>query len=464
LFSAVSLAILLTLAAPVLDLQLGSSGAGGNPTSRTSRRAYDLLAEGFGVGFNGPVLVGVAIDDPNASQLVDQLPDLIKGQGSVASVSPPRFNDARTAGTINVIPATAPQDEETKQLIQRLRDIVPWTLEGSGVRAFVGGPTAVFIDVGDRIESRMPTFFLAVIGLSFVLLMAVFRSIVVPVKAALMNVLSIGAAYGVLVAVFQWGWFAGPLGVPSTGPIESFLPMMLFAVLFGLSMDYEVFLVSRIQEEYLRTGNNTDAVARGLSVTMRVISAAAAIMVAVFLAFVAGDQRIVKEFGVGLATAIFVDATLVRLVLVPSMMQLVGNANWWFPRWLDRLLPHIGIHPPAPRAERQGGTPHMRNLYTNHGLLLMRIWIDPDATLSQIATEIGVKEQAVYLIVDELVREGFIVKEKAGRRNRYFVNIDKALNFQPIPNTTIREQIVGLALTMGMRLPEDSPLAQRPVS
>jgi RND superfamily putative drug exporter len=345
LFFAVSLAILLTLAAPVLDLQLGSSGAGGGPTSLTSRRAYDLLAEGFGVGFNGPVLVGVAIDDPKASQLVDQLPGLIVRQGSVASVSQPRFNDAGTAATINVILATAPQDEETEQLIQRLRDIVPWTLEGSGARAFVGGPTAVFIDVGDRIESRMPIFFLGVIGLSFVLLMAVFRSIVVPIKAALMNVLSIGAAYGVLVAVFQWGWFAGPLGVPSTGPIESFLPMMLFAVLFGLSMDYEVFLVSRIREEYLRHGDNTQAVARGLSVTTRVITAAAAIMIAVFLSFALSDQRVVKEFGLGLATAIFIDATIVRLVLVPSIMQMLGRWNWWFPRWLDRLLPRFEVEP-----------------------------------------------------------------------------------------------------------------------
>lgn len=344
LFAALSVAILLTLAAPVLDMRLGSSDAGGNPTSLTSRRAYDLLAEGFGVGFNGPVLIGAAIDDPDTSQAVGQLPDLIEQQPGVASVSPPRFNQAGTAATISVIPATAPQDEETEQLIHRLRDTVPETLHGSGARAFVGGPTAVFIDVGDKIESRLPIFFLGVIGLSFLLLMAVFRSIVVPIKAALMNILSIGAAYGVLVAVFQWGWFAGLLGVPSTGPIESFLPMMLFAVLFGLSMDYEVFLVSRIQEEYLRTGNNTEAVARGLSVTTRVISAAAAIMVAVFLAFVAGDQRIVKEFGVGLATAIFVDATLVRLVLVPSIMQLVGNANWWFPRWLDRIVPRLGLH------------------------------------------------------------------------------------------------------------------------
>jgi len=232
-------------------------------------------------------------------------------------------------------------------------------MEGTGAEVLIGGPTAGFIDIGDRIASRMPYFFAAVIGLSFVLLMAVFRSILVPLKAAVMNVLSIGAAYGVLVALFQWGWFADVLGTQGKGPIESFLPMMLFAVLFGLSMDYEVFLVGRIQEEYLKTGDNSEAVARGLSVTTRVISAAAAIMVAVFLGFALSEQRVVKEFGIGLATAVFLDATLVRLVLVPSIMQLLGDANWWFPRWLDRLTPKIGlIEAPSFTAQRpkEGGT------------------------------------------------------------------------------------------------------------
>lgn len=344
LFLVVSLGVLLTLAAPVLDLRLGSSDAGSNPESLTSRRAYDLLAEGFGVGFNGPILVGIAIDGPGGANAVEKLPSVIEQQSGVASVSPPRFNGDSTAATITVIPDSSPQDEDTKQLIERLRQIVPGELEGTDASALVGGPTAVFIDIAARIESRMIFFFIGVIGLSFLLLMAVFRSVLIPLKAAVMNILSIGAAYGILVAVFQWGWFGGLLGVSNTGPIESFLPMMLFAVLFGLSMDYEVFLISRIQEEYLRTGDNTEAVARGLSATTRVITAAAAIMVAVFLAFVAGDQRIVKEFGVGLASAIFIDATLVRLILVPSFMQLAGDANWWFPRWLDRIVPRIGIH------------------------------------------------------------------------------------------------------------------------
>jgi RND superfamily putative drug exporter len=261
----------------------------------------------------------------------------------VAFVSPPRFNEERSAALVTVIPETAPQEQATRDLVHRLRQVVPEAVGASGAEAFVGGSTASFIDVGDRISSRIPLFFAAVIGMSFVLLMAVFRSVLIPVKAALMNLLSIGAAYGVVVAVFQWGWLGGLLGVQREGPIESFVPMMIFAIVFGLSMDYEVFLVSRVQEEYLRTGDNSEAVARGLSVTTRVISAAAAIMVAVFISFALGDQRIVKEFGIGLATAIFLDATVVRLILVPSIMQLLGDANWWFPSWLDRLLPRIGL-------------------------------------------------------------------------------------------------------------------------
>jgi len=340
---AVSLAILLLLAAPVLRLDLGVSDDGNRPESFTSRRAYDLLAQSFGPGFNGPILVGVRIDDPDAVGAVERLPSSLGQVEGVAGVSPVEFNEARTAATINVIPETAPQSQETEDLVHRLRRLVRQEAKVTGTEALVGGPTAVFIDLGDKIAASMPLFFVAVIGLSFVLLMAVFRSVLVPLKAAIMNLLSIGAAYGVLVAIFQWGWFAGVFGVEKTGPIETFVPIMLFALLFGLSMDYEVFLISRIREEYLKTRNNTEAVARGLSVTTRVISAAAAIMVAVFLSFTLMPARELKEFGVGAATAVFVDATLVRLILVPSLMQLLGDANWWFPRWLDRLVPKIGI-------------------------------------------------------------------------------------------------------------------------
>ncbi|MCH8850702.1 MAG: MMPL family transporter [Chloroflexi bacterium] len=347
-FFVFSMGILLLLAAPVLAMRLGSSDASSRSTSSTTRRAYDLLSEGFGPGFNGPVLIGFSLDGPEAAAAVEALPPIIGREDGVAAVSGPSFNETGSAATIRVIPDAAPQAEETNALVHRLRRIVPAAVEGKGIESLVGGSTAVFIDVGDKIRTRMPLFFAAVIGLSFILLMAVFRSVLIPIKAAIMNLLSVGASYGVLVAVFQWGWFSGILGVDGTGPIESFLPMMMFAVLFGLSMDYEVFLVSRIQEEYLETGDNAESVARGLSATTRVISAAAAIMIAVFLSFAFSDQRVIKEFGIGLATAIFLDATLVRLVLVPSIMQLQGDANWWFPSWLDRLLPRIGLHEVQP--------------------------------------------------------------------------------------------------------------------
>lgn len=338
-----SLAVLVVLAWPMFSMRLGSSDAGNNPTSLTSRRAYDLLSEGFGPGFNGTIVVGVGVEGERAAEAVEELPAIIEQRAAVAEVSPPIFNDTRSAAVITIIPETAPQDEETGDLVHELRRVVPEAMDGTGAEVHVGGPTAVFIDVGDKISSRLLFFFAAVIGVSFVLLMAVFRSVLIPLKAAVMNALSIGAAFGVLVVIFQWGWFAGVFGGQREGPIESFVPMMLFAILFGLSMDYEVFLVTRIQEEYLRTRDNSEAVARGLSATARVISAAAVIMIAVFLSFAFSEQRVIREFGLGLATAIFLDATLIRLILVPSIMQLLGGANWWFPRWLDRLVPRIGI-------------------------------------------------------------------------------------------------------------------------
>ena len=341
-----STGLLLLLAAPVLDIRLGSSDAGNNPTSFTSRRTYDLLASGFGPGFNGPIIVGFKIDggDPGA---LEGVPEHLKEMENVAAVTPPRVNEDGTAAVLTVIPKTAPQNEATETLVGDMRKDLRESLAGSGVQPLVGGPTALFIDVGERLDSRLPYFLAGVIGLSFVLLTILFRSVVVAAKAAVMNLLSIGASFGVLVMIFQWGWMGSVIGVQREGPIESFLPMMLFAVLFGLSMDYEVFLVSRVREEYLKSGDNSEAVARGLALTSRVISAAAAIMIAVFLSFALSDQRVVKEFGIGLAVAIFLDATIVRLVLVPSVMQLMGRANWWMPHWLDRLIPHIGVEGPA---------------------------------------------------------------------------------------------------------------------
>jgi len=338
-----TLGLLLALAIPALDMRLGSSDAGNNPTSFTSRRAYDLMAEGFGPGFNGPIVLAFSLQDEAGLEAVRGLPPILASEEGVALVAPPIFNQDGSAAVIRLIPKTAPQEQATHDLVLRLRRDLGARFEGTGVKAYVGGPTALFVDLADRIGQRLPFFFAGVIGISLVLLMSVFRSVVVAVKAAVMNVLSIGASFGVLVAVFQWGWLGDVVGVHRAGPIEPFMPMMLFAVLFGLSMDYEVFLVSRIREEYLRSGDNSESVARGLAVTARVISAAAAIMIAVFLAFALSDQRIVKEFGIGLAVAVLVDATIVRLVLVPSVMQLMGAINWWMPRWLDRLIPQAGV-------------------------------------------------------------------------------------------------------------------------
>ena len=344
-----SMALLLTLAAPALDLRLGFSDNGNKPTSLHSRRAYDLLKEGFGPGFNGPLLVVAERNGGLDQSALERLSSALGATPGVVAVAPASVNPAGDTAIVAVIPATAPQDQATNDLVNVLRnDVISPALAGTDTRGYVGGGTAAFVDIGSKITARMPLFFAIVIGLSFLLLMAVFRSVVIPLKAALMNLLSIGAAYGVLVAVFQWGWAAGVFGVGATGPIESFLPMMLFAILFGLSMDYEVFLLSRIREEYLRTGSSAEGVASGLALTARVITAAAAIMVMVFVSFVFGGERIIKEFGLGLATAILVDATVVRMVLVPATMNVLGDLNWWFPRWLDRVVPRLNVEGAAP--------------------------------------------------------------------------------------------------------------------
>ncbi len=352
LWMLVSLSALVVLALPFFRIHLGFSDAGNSPTSLHSRRAYDLLTEGFGKGFNGPfeAVVDLKGAGQNGQTVLGSVEQALKAAPNVAQVSPPIPNPAGDAAIIAITPKTAPQDNATQQMVRDLRSTtVPPAVAGTGARVYVAGPTAAFVDIGDRIQSRMPLFFGAVIGLSCLLLIAVFRSVVVALKAAVMNLLSIGASYGVIVAIFQWGWFSNIVGVKA-GPIETFLPMMMFAVLFGLSMDYEVFLISRIREEYTQTRDNADSVAHGLAVTARLITAAAAIMVVVFLTFVLGDNRIIKEFGIGLATAIFVDATIVRLVLVPSTMELLGDANWWLPRWLDALLPHLDIEGSRVRA------------------------------------------------------------------------------------------------------------------
>lgn len=346
--------LLLALTAPVLKLELGFPDQGALPESRTERRAYDLLAEGFGPGFNGPMIV--AIDISQDESVVEPLVLAINADEGIAAVAPPEINIEAGVATLFAFPTTSPQDQQTVKTIERLRaDVFPTVLTDSPATAHIGGGTASFADIGERVNSRLPLFIAAVILMSFLLLTLVFRSILVPLKAALLNLLSIGAAYGVLVMVFQWGWGKGLIGLETTVPIVSFIPMFMFAILFGLSMDYEVFLLSRVREEYLVTGDNDSAVIHGIASTARVITSAALIMISVFLGFVAGVDPVIKMMGLGLATAIFVDATIVRIILVPATMKLMGDANWWLPGWLDRLLPKIDIEGeaglPAPEME-----------------------------------------------------------------------------------------------------------------
>jgi len=330
--------LLLALAAPVSALRLGFPDEGTMPQSRTERRAYDLVADGFGPGANGPLLI--AVDTAGDPTVVGPLATAIAADAGIAEVTPARVDAGYGVAILVAEPTTTPQSEATRETIDRLRSVVlPAVLDGSPARAHVGGQVAVFADLGDRVQDRLPWFIAAVVLTSFVLLLVVFRSLLVPLKAAVMNLLSVGAAYGVLVMVFQWGWGADLIGLESTVPILSFIPLFMFAILFGLSMDYEVFLLSRVREEYDRTGDNDHAVASGLAGTARTITCAALIMVAVFGGFVLADDPLTKMMGLGLATAIAVDATIVRLVLVPATMKLLGRSNWWLPGWLDRMLP-----------------------------------------------------------------------------------------------------------------------------
>ncbi|MCU1427706.1 MAG: hypothetical protein JWL83_1706 [Actinomycetia bacterium] len=339
-----SLAVLLALAAPTLSMRLGQTDAGTLPASSTQRQAYDLLATGFGKGFNGPLLLVAQVPAGGGQAAIASVTQAVRADADVAAVTPARFNARGDTAVMRVLPKSSPQDPATSSLTSRLRkDVIPRALVGTNAHVYVGGSTAAFIDISSRIASRLPWFIAAVIGLSFLLLMVVFRSVLVPLKAAVMNVLSIGASYGVIVAVFQWGWLRGLFGVHESLPIVSFIPMMMFAILFGLSMDYEVFLLSRVREEWLRTGDARASVPNGLAATARVITSAALIMICVFMSFVLVKDPTVKMFGLGLAVAVFVDATIIRMVLVPATMELLGDANWWLPRWLDRILPHLDL-------------------------------------------------------------------------------------------------------------------------
>jgi RND superfamily putative drug exporter len=337
--------LLILLALPVFGLRLGFSDEGNYAEDTTTRKAYDLLADGFGPGFNGTMLVVSVVPPGTPDAALQRVTDALKSAPGVAFASDVSLNDEAnpTAALWRVVPTTSPQDAATTTLVSNLRDdILPPATEGTGLDVSVTGTVAILVDFSDYMTARMPIFFGAVLGLSFLLLMTVFRSVLVPLKAVIMNLLSLGAAFGVVVAIFQWGWGASLLNLDKA-PIEPFVPMMLFAIVFGLSMDYEVFLLSRIREAWKKSGDSRESVADGLAATARVITAAALIMVFVFGSFLLENDRVIKLFGIGLAGAVLLDATIVRMLLVPATMELLGDKNWWLPRWLDKLLPDVAI-------------------------------------------------------------------------------------------------------------------------
>jgi RND superfamily putative drug exporter len=360
----VALIIIILVAMPFFSIRLGSSDQGNDPAGTTTRQAYDLLAAGFGPGFNGPLQLVAVEKDATQTQAMDTLAATVKTQPGVAAVTPVvriPGKDGGDVALVEVYPTTSPQAAGTTDLIDHLRQVtIPAVTSGTGLTVYVGGTTAIFADFAAVLSSKLPLFIGLVVLLSFILLAIVFRSLLIPLTAACMNLLSIGAAFGVLVAVFQWGWLGTVFEVNRPGPVEAFLPVMLFAILFGLSMDYEVFLVSRIHEEYLKTGDNRVAVRNGLAATGKTITAAALIMILVFGSFILGGERIIKEFGLGLAAGILMDAVIIRMAIVPALMFLFGKANWWFPKSLDRILPRLSVEPdteelpPAPSDEPGG--------------------------------------------------------------------------------------------------------------
>ncbi|MCZ7533761.1 MAG: MMPL family transporter [Acidimicrobiia bacterium] len=344
---------LMVVAIPLLSIQLGFADAGNDPEGTTTRQAYDLLEEGFGPGANGPLILVTELGPDTTPMDIQATTATLQQVEGLAQVSPGIPNDPQqpTAVLWHLIPETSPQDEATVELLHTLRDdVVPQIDDELGTEILVTGPVAANIDFSDYLSERIWYFYGAVLIISFLFLMTVFRSILVPLKAVAMNLLAIGAAYGIVVAVFQWGW-AGPLLGIEPGPIEPFIPMMLFAIVFGLSMDYEVFLLTRIREEYDRTGDNTRAVTDGLAATARVITAAALIMVFIFGSFLLEDLRTIKVLGLGLAVAVAIDATVIRMLLVPATMELLGDRNWWLPRWLNRILPNLVVEPSHPTTQ-----------------------------------------------------------------------------------------------------------------
>jgi RND superfamily putative drug exporter len=345
-------AVMLALAAPALGLRLGASDAGNDPAGQTTRQAYDLIAQGFGKGFNGPLQLAVKLPRANAPTALAQLNAGLRTTPDVASVAAPRLDAAGDTASIQVYPRSSPQSAQTTSLVTYLRGtVLPPVERATGTTVYIGGGTANQVDFAHVLSSKLPLFIGIVIALSALLLMVVFRSFVIPLQAAVMNLLSIGAALGIVQAVFERGWLSSVFGV-SPGPIEAFIPVMAFAIVFGLSMDYEVFLISRVHEEWQARGDASAAVREGVAHTGRVISAAALVMVAVFGAFALGGSRVLELFGVMLATAVFLDAFVIRMILLPAVLELLGRRTWAFPRRLDRHLPRLAIEPQAdaPRA------------------------------------------------------------------------------------------------------------------
>ncbi|MFD3680619.1 MMPL family transporter [Streptomyces sp. NPDC058613] len=364
LLGAAATAVMLVLALPTFFLHLGTSDQGNNPAGSTTRQAYDLLAQGFGPGTNGPLTVVARLDGAGDRLAAGRLAEALRTTEGVASAGPAVLNRSGDTAVVSVVPDHAPQSRATSDLVDTLRtDVIPRAAEGSSMRVHVGGVTAGYDDFAEVIVGKLPLFVGVVISLGCVLLLLAFRSVGIPLKAAVMNVAAVASSFGVVVAVFQWGWGSELLGLGSAGPIEPFLPVIMVSVLFGLSMDYQVFLVSRMYEEWLETGDNRRAVRVGLAETSRVINSAAVIMISVFLAFVLSGDRIIAMFGIALAVAVALDAFVLRTLLVPALMHLLGGANWWLPGWLERRLPRISIEPPerrpgaVPPARRPGTRP-----------------------------------------------------------------------------------------------------------
>jgi RND superfamily putative drug exporter len=343
LLSLAALVAIAALSIPFFSLHLGSSDQGSNPASTTTRQAYDLLAKGFGPGFNGPLQVVGVIQNAADQQAMVTLDQTLNGKPDIALVAPLQLSTSGKIGVIYVIPKSSPQSTKTETLINTLRNnYIPAATSTTHTGIYVGGIVAIFVDFAQIFTAKIPLFVGVIVLLGCLLLMVAFRSIVVPLTAAAMNLFAAGASFGLVVAVFQWGWGSSVLG-SGTGPTESFLPVIMIAILFGLSMDYQVFLVSRMHEEWLNTGSNREAIIRGQANTGRVITAAALIMICVFLSFAFGGQRVIAEFGIGLGGAVLVDAFILRTVLVPALMHFLGDANWWMPTWLERIVPHVAV-------------------------------------------------------------------------------------------------------------------------